>query len=174
MRWTATSSTSSILTPRPSAHDVSTRVWHTLEWPVTLGVFDGNVTYALGGSTVYTLRDQPSDDGAAFQRLFTALAPTSQPVSCDAIEIITSPGTAEIGQVARCQFRWSDDQSRTWTDWKTLELGDAGQYRRRVRARRLGMIDAPGRVFEIRQTDPVAIRYSGVEMNPPLGGRSRG
>lgn len=156
-------------------YDASTQQWFTLEWPITLGLFDGNVTYGLAANgNVYTLRDQPDDEGADFLRLFTALAPTSNPVACDAIEIETSPGTASIGQEATCQFRWSDDQSRTWTDWKTLSLGEAGQYRRRVRARRLGMIDAPGRVFEVRQTDPVQIRYSGVEMNPPLGGRSRG
>jgi hypothetical protein len=70
-------------------------------------------------------------------------------------------------------MRWSDDQGRTWTDWKEASSGFSGEYRKRVIFRRLGMVDAPGRLIEVRQTDDVLIRFSGCDLNPPLGGRAR-
>lgn len=157
------------------AFDASTTQWHSLDWPVTLGTYDGRAAYVAAGDTVYTLRDRPDDDGAPIDRIFTAIAATEAPGSCDCIEVLLSPGTSAVdAEPAILRMRWSDDQSRSWTDWKEATTGFGGQYRRRVRYRRLGMIDAPGRVFEFSMTDPVEIRFSGVSMNPPGGGRGRG
>lgn len=157
------------------AWDASTGEWHNLDWPVSFGIYEGNTAYVAAGATIHTLRDRPDDNGEPIERIFTAIAATSKVGSCDGIEVQLSPGTSPIGsEPALLQMRWSDDQSRTWTDWKNASTGFGGQYRRRVRYRRLGMIDAPGRVFEFRMTDPVEIRFSGVEMNPPNGGRGRG
>lgn len=157
------------------AYDASTTQWHSLDWPVTLGIYDGRATYVAAGDTVYTLRDRPDDDGEPIERLFTAIAATEAPGACDCIEVSLSPGTSPIGsEPALLRMRWSDDQARTWTDWKEASTGFGGDYRKRVRYRRLGMVDAPGRVFEFSMTDPVEIRFSGVSLNPPGGGRSRG
>jgi len=156
-------------------YDVATGQWHQLDWPVVSGIYDGKRTYVSAGTAIHTLRDRPDDNGETFERIFTAVAATETVGSCDAIEVTLSPGTSPIGsEPAILQMRWSDDQSRTWSDWKEAVTGFGGQYRKRVRFRRLGMIDAPGRVFEFRMTDPVEIRFSGVEMNPAGGGRSRG
>lgn len=157
------------------AYDASTGQWHSLEWPVDFGIYTGRTTYVAGRRTVSTLRDRPDDNGEPITRLFTALAPSAGVTPCDCIEVSLSPGTTPIGDVeGLLQMRWSDDQGRTWTGWREASLGAGGQYRRRVRYRRLGMIDAPGRVFEFRQTDPVDTRFSGVQMNPANGGRARG
>ena len=156
-------------------YDVATGQWHQLDWPVASGIYDGKRTYVSAGSAIHTLRDRPDDNGETFERIFTAVAATETVGACDAIEVTLSPGTSPIGsEPAILQMRWSDDQSRTWSDWKEAQTGFGGQYRKRVRYRRLGMIDAPGRVFEFRMTDPIEIRFSGVEMNPAGGGRSRG
>lgn len=155
--------------------DLSTGEWHSLEWSVSTGMFDGNTAYVCSGKSVCTLRERADDYDAEITRLFTAIAPTETPGTCHCIEVGISPGTTPIiDEPAELQMRWSDDQSRTWTDWKSAYTGFGGQYRKRVRYRRLGMIDAPGRVFEFRMTDAAEIRFSSVDMNPPGGGRSRG
>lgn len=138
------------------------------------GLYDGERTYVCGAAKIYTFGDEPDDDGAAIERVFTAVLPTEKPFLCDCLEVQLSPGVTSVtDEPATIQMRWSDDQGRTFTDWKDASSGMGGAYRTRVRYRRLGMADAPGRLIEVRQTDPVLIRFSGCEMNPPNGGRSR-
>lgn len=139
----------------------------------SLGLYDGENTY-VGGAKVWQLGEVATDDGTAMERVFTAIIPTDRPVSVDAIQVSLSPGvTAMNVEPAIVRMRWSDDQSRTFTDYKEASSGFGGDYRKRVIYRRLGMADAPGRVIEISQTDGVLLRYSGCDMNPPTGGRSR-
>lgn len=139
----------------------------------SLGLYDGVTTY-VGGAEVWTLADRSNDDGAAMERLFTAVLPTERPVACDCLEVQLSPGTTPVGtEPAIVQMRYSDNQGRTWSDWRNGSTGFGGEYRKRLRFRRLGMADAPGRLFEIRITDDVKVRFSGCELNPPGGGRSR-
>ena len=139
----------------------------------SVGLYDGETIYA-GGAKVWTLTDRADDDGEEMERLFTGVCPASQPIICSCIEVGLSPGVTPVDdEPAVVQMRFSDDQARTWSDWRTCSTGAGGAYRARVRYRALGMIDSPGRLFEIRITDPVSIRFSGLEMNPALGGRSR-
>lgn len=140
----------------------------------SLGYADGERTF-VAGDAIWTLAQQRVDGtDTEIERVFTAILPAEKPVSCDCIEVELSPGTAPTGsEPAILQMRWSDDQARTFTDWKEADTGFGGEYRKRVRFRRLGMADAPGRLFEFRMTDPVHIRFSGVELNPANGGRSR-
>lgn len=137
------------------------------------GLFDGETIYVAGGK-LWTLADVSDDDGTPMERLFTAVLPAEAPVTVDCIEVQLSPGTTPIdSEPATLQMRWSDDQGRTFTDWKNASTGFGGEFRKRVRFRRGGMADQPGRLYEIRMTDPVHIRFSGCELNPALGGRSR-
>lgn len=139
----------------------------------SLGYYDGENTYVCG-TKIFTLEEVADDDGAEMERVFTAVLPTEAPFGCNCLEVQLSPGVTSVtDEPATIQMRWSDDQGRTWTDWKDASSGFGGDYRTRVRYRALGMADAPGRLFEVRQTDAVLIRFSGCEMNPPLGGRSR-
>lgn len=138
-----------------------------------VGHDDGTLTY-IGGAKVWKLAERDDDDGLPMARTFTTILPTESPMSCDAIEIQLSPGVSAVNdEQAIVQTRWSDDQGRTWCDWRMGLTGFSGQYRKRLRVRRLGMADAPGRVFQHRITDPIYMRFSGVTLNPPLGGRSR-
>lgn len=159
------------------AFDVSTGQWTQFTYSggafPNVGFYDGETTY-IGGDEVWTLTDRSDDDGVAMERLFTSVAPTEAPISCDCIEVQLSPGvTAVASEPALLTTRFSDDQGRSWSDWRSASTGFGGEYRKRVRYRRLGMIDAPGRLFEHRLTDNTNIRFSGVEMNPAGGGRSR-
>lgn len=158
-------------------YDVSTGRWAQFTYNggafPNVGLYDGETAY-IGGDEVWTLTNRSNDDGVAMERLFTSVAATNQPVTCDCIEIQLSPGVTEINdEPAVVATRFSDDQGRSWSDYQLASTGFGGQYRKRVRVRRLGMIDAPGRLFEHRITDDTNIRFSGVEMNPPMGGRSR-
>lgn len=138
-----------------------------------IGHYDGSVNW-VAGDKVWKLSERNDDDGLPLTRVFTSILPTEAPVFCDAIEIQMSPGVSAVGdEQAIVQTRWSDDQGRTWCDWRNGLTGFSGQYRKRLRIRRLGLADAPGRIFQHRITDPVYLRFSGVSLNPPLGGRSR-
>lgn len=50
-------------------------------------------------------------------------------------------------------LRYSKDGGRNWSEFRKIELGETGDFVKRVQARALGM----GRqwVFEIRVTDPI-------------------
>lgn len=160
------------------AYDVSTGSWcqfihNALPFP-SIGLFDGETTY-VGGDKVWTLTDRADDDGAKMERLFTYVIATDTPVACDSIEVQLSPGVTSVGdEPALINHSFSDDQGRSWSDRVEASTGFGGDYRKRVRFRRCGMVDSPGRLGEISTTDPTNIRFSGVEMNPPGGGRSRG
>lgn len=151
--------------------------WATWEYDggafPSLGHYDGENTYVCG-TKIWLLDEVADDDGVAMERVFTAVLATEAPMICDRLEIQLSPGVTSVAdEPATILMRWSDDQGRTWTDNKQASSGFGGEYRKRVQYRRLGMADAPGRLFEISQTDPVLIRYSGCELNGPMGGRAR-
>ena len=63
------------------------------------------------------------------------------------------------------EMRFSDDQGRTFCDWRAAALGRQGAYRSRVFWQRLGVMRAPGRLVEIRCSDPVNMVLSHIELN---------
>lgn len=159
------------------AFDVSGATWTEMVFDDApfpgIGHYDGTTSW-VGGDKVYRLVERNDDDGALIERIFTSIFPSEEPVSCDAIEITLSPGTVAVNvEQPIILTRYSDDQGRTWSDWREAYCGFSGQYRKRARLRRLGMVDSPGRVFQHKMTDPVYMRFSGVVLDPPLGGRSR-
>lgn len=139
----------------------------------SLGFYDGVTTY-VGGAKLWTLQEVNTDDGEAMERLFSAVLPAEKPILCDSLEVQLSPGVSTLNEEPGVvQMRLSDNQGRTWSDWRDASTGFSGQYRKRVIFRRLGMADAPGRLFEIRTTDDMAIRFSGCDLNAASGGRAR-
>ncbi len=69
------------------------------------------------------------------------------------------------------EMRLSRDAGQTWGIWKGTQLGQQGEYRKRIEWRALGLASAPGFMCEVRLTDPVPLRVSGVFINEPFGGR---
>jgi hypothetical protein len=71
------------------------------------------------------------------------------------------PGAAPI-----VEMRWSDDLGRTFSRWRAASLGAQGVYRARASWQRLGQMRAPGRLVQVRASDPVDVAMSHLELNP--------
>ena len=63
------------------------------------------------------------------------------------------------------EMRFSDDQGQNFTGWKAATLGKQGLYRTRAFWQRLGLLRAPGRLVQVRCSDPVNVVFSHVELN---------
>lgn len=63
------------------------------------------------------------------------------------------------------EMRYSDDQGRTFSDWRQAPLGKQGSYRLRASWQRLGQMRAPGRLIEVRIADAVNAALSHIEFN---------
>lgn len=50
-------------------------------------------------------------------------------------------------------IRYSKDGGRNWSDWRKLDMGETGDFVKRIQARRLGR--SRQWIFDIRVTDPV-------------------
>ena len=55
--------------------------------------------------------------------------------------------------MSNINVRYSKDGGRNWSDWRKLDMGDTGDFLKRLELRRLGA----GRewIFDILVTDPV-------------------
>ncbi len=69
------------------------------------------------------------------------------------------------GSAPVAELRYSDDQGRTFSPWRAASLGAMGRYAGRARWQRLGQMRAPGRLIEVRVTDPVDAAFSHLELN---------
>lgn len=57
------------------------------------------------------------------------------------------------GSAPTMELRWSNDGGKTWSNWRTMNLGAQGKYQTRAFATQLG--SARQRTFEVRCSDPV-------------------
>jgi hypothetical protein len=65
----------------------------------------------------------------------------------------------------RVMLRWSDDGGHTWSNEHWADMGQIGQFSRRVFWRRLGMtLKLRDRVYEVSGTDPVKVAILGAEL----------
>jgi hypothetical protein len=63
------------------------------------------------------------------------------------------------------EMRYSDDQGQTFGPWRASTLGAQGRYRNRALWQRLGKLRAPGRLVQVRCSDPVDVVFSHIELN---------
>ena len=63
------------------------------------------------------------------------------------------------------EMRYSDDEGRTFKAWRAARLGKAGVYLGRAVWQQLGLLRAPGRLVEVRVSDPVNAVFSHLELN---------
>ncbi len=63
------------------------------------------------------------------------------------------------------EMRYSDDQGRNFSDWLKAGMGARGASQTRVFWQRLGQMRAPGRLVEVRCSDPVNVVWSHLELN---------
>ena len=70
------------------------------------------------------------------------------------------------GSLPVAEMRYSDDLGRTFSKWRAASLGAMGDYDARAYWTRLGQMRAPGRLIEVRCSDPVDVAFSHLELNP--------
>jgi hypothetical protein len=141
--------------------------------PVIPGpVFGSTANGKLLAPTGYT------DLGSYHERSFCLGFPLNGgSVKVKNLRIRTNPGQTEFleGDYTdpAVELFLSRDGGITFDDPLPETLGGAGQYRREVEWRALGLADPPGFFGKVRVTDPVSFRCSGGVINEPHGGRSR-
>lgn len=88
----------------------------------------------------------------------------------DKVEFILQTGEGTPtgqGQTPVIEVRHSDDGGRTWTPYEAYSLGIGGEYLKRVELFQQG--SAYQRIYELRQTDPVAMTMISAHADIQLG-----
>jgi hypothetical protein len=118
--------------------------------------------------------DDYSDFGEELERRFRAWAPILDGnISLDSVHLRLAPGltpflTGEYSEPV-VELRVSGDGGYAWTSWLPRSMGRQGQYRKTTRWNSLGSYAFPGVLLELRVTDPVPFRVSGLYANQPGG-----
>lgn len=146
-------------------------------WIAAVGCMSGTSVIVGSNSTgaLYTLDDDVAEDATGVvQRIFAALAPVNKATPCHNLLIEASTGqVATLATAPEVEMRYSDDYGNTWGDWEAVSLGEQGEYRVQPVWVGLGLMDAPGRVFEFRLTDATPWRVSRVAINEDIRGKAR-
>jgi hypothetical protein len=117
---------------------------------------------SLSGRVFTFDNDTFTDDGDPIERVVSASARRD---ICHSIELEGAVGIGPVdGTIPYVDLRYSDDRSRSWSDWRTRSLGAVGDYDLRVRWTRLGLIKN-FRVFEVRSTADARVVFSTLRMN---------
>lgn len=159
-------------------YDTVTKLWSRWSangqayWPMHMGGNAGGRMLAVnsdtGGISVISA-DRFDDDGAEIIRRATAFVKVAQGTpECNSIVLNCSKGQGvQSGQGADplASIRVSDNEAKTWSDWRTVELGPVGDYDAPVIAHRWGSMKAPGRYIQVQCSDPVDFRLSGIRIN---------
>lgn len=119
--------------------------------------------------------DDYSDFGSVIERTFNGWIPiTAEPLWLANIVLRTNPGTTPFlsGDYENpvVELRTSLDGGRNWYDWQPQNLGTQGSYRARTIWSSMGQFGYPGALVQIRCSDPVPFRVSGLSYNEPFGG----
>lgn len=164
------------------AYDVSTGEWSEFStygqqnWVAHFGA-QANGSQIIGGDfqtgQLYFLdATRSNDNGLPFVRELTGGIPIiGPPMPCDTFSVFLTTGWAPItGPAANplLQMRMSDDGGELWSSWMEISLKVQGKYRGEVTFFRLGQIESPGRVFQLRMTDDTLYRVSYARMNEAL------
>lgn len=136
----------------------------------------GGVFGASEGGKTLEWGSAYSDLGNELERRFRGGVPIDGGgITVSNVQLRTNVGQTPrlTGEFAdpKVEMRISRDAGQTWNDWRAVELGAQGEYRKKVQWRACGMASYPGFVAEWRCTAPVPFRVSGVGINEPWGGR---
>lgn len=163
-------------------YDVVTGQWHErrttglTNWAAQCACQQTDGTPLFGDSAGPALIEHSgwAEGASELSREFTAAVPLTSSRIIDSIELECNAGQTDLeGTSPLIEMRYSRDGGNTWSDWLDVALGATGEYRRRVKWRRLGMFDAPGALFHFRVTDPVPFRVSGAIGDESSAGRAR-
>ncbi len=122
------------------------------------------------------LDDTYTDFDGPLERRFRAWAElTTEVLWLNNVVLRTNPGSTPyiVGLYTDpiVELRTSRDGGYEWQPWKQRTLGPQGKYRKKTFWSSLGQFSYPGVLVELRVTDPVPFRVSGLVLNEPFGGR---
>jgi len=111
-----------------------------------------------------------SDFGGVLERRVRGWAPIdSGTIVINNFSVRTNPGRTPFLTSSyldpQIELRTSRDAGASFTPWKTRSLGRQGAFKQQTRWNGLGMFSYPGLLAEIRVTDPVPFRVSGLSVN---------
>lgn len=141
-------------------------------WALHMGGNASGRMLAVDSRTGYVYRlsaDLYSDDGDEIIRRLSAFVPVKERnPDCNSIYLECSKGQGlQEGQGSDplASVRWSDDDGKTWSSWREVGLGAAGDYTTPVIAHRCGTMQRPGRYIQWQCSDPIDWRVSAVGIN---------
>lgn len=138
-------------------------------WRAHLGIQENASVYSGDSVTnqIWILDEGVSDDGApVIRELSGSIDCTGTPFQCNKITIRVNAGWSPSYDLEPLlSLRWSDDQGVTWSQYRTISLGNAGHYDKVTWIRSLGLIRIPGRTYEFRFSDPARFRLDYATIN---------
>lgn len=130
---------------------------------------------SVDGRLVQWSDDYTDFDGALERRFRAWSSLTGDVLWLNNVILRTNPGTTPyvVGDFTDpvVELRTSRDGGNEWQPWKSRTLGSQGNYRRKTFWNSLGQFSYPGVLVEVRVSDPVPFRVSGLALNEPFGGR---
>lgn len=141
--------------------------WSSYErenWRVITGCMVGANVYGgdSEGGQQWRLRFDAYDDaGVPIIQEISGTVDTTTPLGCSSVLIRTVVGFGN----GPLELKWSDNQGRTWSNWRQVPLGTAGQYNKSAIVRSLGTIQEPGRTFVWRFSGGTPFRVDFASLN---------
>jgi hypothetical protein len=83
------------------------------------------------------------------------------PITCSSVSLRTVIGFGN----GPLELKWSDNQGRSWSEWRQIPLGTLGQYDKDAIARSLGQMRRPGRTFVWRFSEDTPFRVDYASYN---------
>lgn len=156
-------------------YDVTTQQWHERAYRSELGTLGQHLgtchVYAFGkhliGSyltgAIYEMSlNLYTDNGAEIvrERIYTHISDEGRRIRFNSLEIGMETGVGSVdGSDPQLALYTSRDGARTWSEPITGSLGKVGEYKKKVKFRRLGVADQL--TFKLRVTDSVKVAITG-------------
>lgn len=111
-----------------------------------------------------------NDNGVALVReVMGGTSVQGKPQHCNNFEVFAATGWAPetgVSSEPMLELNWYDDDGEVLSGpWIELSLGTTGQYRNRMIAYQLGLMEPPGRLWHLRMSQDVSLRISYAKMN---------
>ncbi len=156
------------------------QLWSTFEsfeqpnW-VCICYENGFFGTTVGGTLAQWSETGYTDFDNVLERTFNGwVTLTAEPLWLGNIVLRTNPGTTPFleGLYSEpvVELRTSMDGGRNWQEWQRQSLGRQGSYRAKTVWSSMGQFGYPGVLVQVRCSDPVPFRVSGLTYNEPFGG----
>jgi hypothetical protein len=142
-------------------------------WLAYCGAQDGAMIVAGSSATgdLWTLapEDVPLDAGDArvIHEITGGLEISGVGVSCDSVSARVAVGEMYSYEDTDnlLELSWSDDEGRTWSNYRSTSLGEKGHYAKDIVFRSLGFMQRPGRLFKFRTSAAAVVRFTHAHVN---------